>query len=232
MVTDFTQFLSSLTQKFTPIINPSFLREDFVALDLSSSNAQLDVSTLQDPEAHHTQIQEFLKNKEAKVAYGGYLEQRKLYDRSDYFQAVKPEDKRNIHLGMDLWCEAGTAVLSPLDGIIHSFQENTNFGDYGPTIIIEHTLRDHTFYSLYGHLSKASLEDKTTGQKVMAGETIAWLGTPEVNGNYAPHVHFQVMRDMQGNRGDYPGVCSQTTLEFYKANCPDPNLLLKIAPSS
>lgn len=232
MSIDFEQFLDSLTRKFTPIISPSFLKEDFVALDLSSSNEQLDVAILQDPEAHHKQLQDFLKSNKARVAYGGYLEQRKLYDRSDYFQAENPEDKRNIHLGIDLWCDAGTKVLSPLDGVIHSFQENTNFGDYGPTLIVRHIFNEQTFYTLYGHLSKASLEDKNVGQQVTAGEIIAWLGTPEVNGNYAPHLHFQIIRDMEGNRGDYPGVCSQATLEFYKENCPNPDLLLKINPSS
>ena len=228
MHTDFQLIISSLTQKFTPIINPSFQRKDFVALDLSSSNEQLDISILQDPEVHHQHIQDFLQVHNAKVAYGGYLEQRKLYDRSDYFQAAKPEDKRNIHLGVDLWCDAGTEVLSPLDGVVHSFQENTNFGDYGPTLIIQHTIAKNTFYTLYGHLNQASLEGKKVGQVITAGQTIAWLGTPEVNGAYAPHLHFQVIKDMQGKRGDYPGVTSRSQLEFYRDNCPDPNLLLKI----
>lgn len=232
MTQEFSQFLSSLTQKFTPIINPSFKREDFVALDLSSSNAQLDIRILQDPEAHHKQIQAFLKSNNGKVAYGGYLEQRKLYDRSEYFQATNPEQKRNIHLGMDLWCEARTAVMSPLDGKMHSFQENTHFGDYGPTIILQHTIGNHSFYTLYGHLSKESLEGKKVGQVIKAGQTIAWLGTSNVNGNYAPHLHFQVINDLEGKKGDYPGVCSKARLGFYKDNCPDPNLLLKIEPSS
>lgn len=228
MHTHLKQILSKLTQKFTPIINPSYQRKDFVALDLSSSNQQLDINILQDPEAHHQQIQQFLTANKAKVAYGGYLEQRKLYDRSDYFQAENLEDKRNIHLGIDLWCEAGTEVLSPLDGVVHSFQENINFGDYGPTLILKHELRDHLFYTLYGHLSRESLQGKVMGQQVLAGEMIARLGSPKVNGEYAPHLHFQIIKDVQGKRGDYPGVASRSQLEFYKENCPDPNLLLKI----
>jgi len=221
-------FLKTLTTQFASIINPSFKREDFLALDLSSSNEQLDISILQDPEIHHQNIQEFLVANAKKVAYGGYLEQRKLYDRSDYFQADRPEDKRNIHLGIDLWCAAGTEVLSPLDGLVHSFQENTNYGDYGPTLILQHDLGGHIFHTLYGHLSRESLAEKKIGQNITTGEVIACLGEPAVNGDYAPHLHFQIIRDMQGNKGDYPGVCSKATLDFYKDNCPDPNLLLKI----
>lgn len=220
--------LSSLTEAFVPIIEPSHNAKSYIHLDLSTTNEALDIAVLQQPKLHHRQLQEFLKANNAKVAYGGYLEQRKLYDRSDYFTSENPEDRRNIHLGIDLWCEAGTVVLSPLKGKVHSFQENTNFGDYGPTIILEHLEDGHRFYTLYGHLSRESLNDLEVGQDILAGQQIATLGAPEVNGDYAPHLHFQIILDLQANNGDYPGVGSQSQLDFYKTNCPDPNLLLKI----
>lgn len=221
-------FLSSLSRKFTSIIDPSYTKEEYIPLDLSVANTTLDVDLLTRPHDHHTFLKHFLKEHNAQVAYGGYLEQRPLYDRSEYFQAKDPKDKRNIHLGIDLWCEAGTQVVSPLAGEIHSFKNNKNFGDYGPTIIVKHTVENELFYTLYGHLSIASLEGKEKDQAVQAGEVIATLGVPEVNGDYAPHLHFQIILDMQGNQGDYPGVASQNTLSYYKTNCPDPNLLLKI----
>ncbi|WP_035336207.1 peptidoglycan DD-metalloendopeptidase family protein [Dokdonia sp. PRO95] len=221
-------FLSSLTQQFTPIINPTFQKEDYFPLDLSTANKDLDIDMLTRPHDHHDFLQAYLAQNDAKVAYGGYLEQRPLYDRSDYFQATDPKDKRNIHLGIDLWCDEGTGVLSPLEGEIHSFKRNENFGDYGPTIILKHKIGEHTFHTLYGHLSLSSLEGKEVGQKVAAGELIATLGAPDINGDYAPHLHFQIVIDMEGKEGDYAGVGSQNTLDFYKNNCPDPNLLLKI----
>lgn len=220
--------LHEVSSSFTPVICSEYQLSDYTLLDLSRTNTALDVEVLKDPERHHKQLQEFLKEKHAKVAYGGYLEQRKLYDRSDYFQAAHPDDTRNIHLGIDLWCEAGTEVIAPLDGKIHSFQENTNFGDYGPTIILIHEIEDFTFHTLYGHLSRISLEGLEVGKTVKAGDQIAILGQPFENGDYAPHLHFQIVIDMEGYKGDYPGVCSKNTLEFYKQNCPDPNLLLKI----
>ena len=224
----FSEFLISLSRKFVPIIAPIYGAEEYVSLDLSSSNKELDVAVLQQPHVHHRQLQEFLKASNANVAYGGYLEQRKLYDRSDYFTSENPDDCRNIHLGIDLWCEAGTAVLSPLKGKVHSFQENTNFGDYGPTIILEHLEQGRTFYTLYGHLSRESLSRLEVGQEITVGQEIATLGAPVVNGDYAPHLHFQIIVDIQDYKGDYPGVASSSQLDFYKMNCPDPNLLLKI----
>jgi murein DD-endopeptidase MepM/ murein hydrolase activator NlpD len=220
--------LTSLSEEFVPIIEPSYSVQSYIHLDLSTTNEALDITVLQQAELHHRHLQEFLKTNNAKVAYGGYLEQRKLYDRSDYFTSENPKDRRNIHLGIDLWSEAGTIVLSPLKGKVHCFQEITNFGDYGPTIILEHLEDGHTFYTLYGHLSRESLKGLEVGQDIIAGEQIATLGAPEVNGDYAPHLHFQIIVDMQSYSGDYPGVGSQSQLGFYKTNCPDPNLLLKI----
>jgi len=221
-------FFHALTDGFTPIVDAQYRRMDYFPLDLSTSNKDLDLDLLTRPMEHHIFLQHYLKQNDAKVAYGGYLEQRAIYDRSDHFQAIEPKDKRNIHLGIDLWCDAETQVLSPLDGEVHSFQINDNFGDYGPTIVLRHRINRQVFHTLYGHLSMQSIEGKSVGQKFMAGEPFATLGAPEVNGDYAPHLHFQIVIKMQNNTGDYPGAGSRNTLDFYKRNCPNPNLLLKI----
>jgi murein DD-endopeptidase MepM/ murein hydrolase activator NlpD len=112
--------------------------------------------------------------------------------------------------------------------LVHSFKNNTNFGDYGPTIILKHTIEDVDFYTLYGHLSLESLQDLCVGQTFKKGAQIATLGDASVNGDYAPHLHFQIIDDIQDFVGDYPGVCSKKDLEFYKTNCLDPELMLRL----
>jgi murein DD-endopeptidase MepM/ murein hydrolase activator NlpD len=169
-----------------------------------------------------------MKKNKAKVAFGGYLEQRGIYQRSDYFNQQNPEEERNIHLGLDLWIEADTPIYAPLEGTIHSFKNNTNYGDYGPTIILKHAFDSVEFYTLYGHLSLESLIGKEVGQMIEKGQQLATLGTAEVNGDYAPHLHFQIIKDIQYYKGDYPGVSNLIDLEFYNQNCPNPNLLLKL----
>ncbi len=77
-------------------------------------------------------------------------------------------------------------------------------------------------------MSLESLKDKKVGDVIKQGQQIANLGLPPVNGDYAPHLHFQIIIDIENNFGDYAGVCSPTKLDFYTKNCPDPNLLLKI----
>lgn len=214
-------------QKNVKVIAPEIEHNEYVAFVLSANTTESLNLSLTDAKAFENFVESHLAKSNAKVAYGGYLEHRNLYQRSTVFKDVKLEE-RSIHIGLDLWIKAGTTVLAAMDGTIHSFQNNTALGDYGPAIILEHKIEDLTFYTLYGHLNLKSLDGKFEGQKVSKGQIIAKLGAPPINGDYAPHLHFQIIKDLQEKKGDYPGVCSKKDLEFYKENCPDPNLLLQI----
>lgn len=214
-------------QKNVKVIDSSIDYTDYVTLDLSATHTDQLNLDLTNALIFEEFIENHLSKNKAKVAFGGYLETRNLYRRSTVFKN-EITDERNIHIGLDLWIKAGTSVLAALDGKIHSFQNNTALGDYGPTIILEHTIENSTFYTLYGHLDLNSLIGKEVGQIVKKGEVIAKLGASPINGDYAPHLHFQIIKDLQEKKGDYPGVCSQKELEFYSKNCPNPNLLLKI----
>tara|TARA_R100000951_G_C2627457_1_gene176503 strand:- start:656 stop:1333 length:678 start_codon:yes stop_codon:yes gene_type:complete len=214
--------LSFHFREFTPVLSCSDISK-YVSIDLSIHRSLVDSVDVSDPLKMDLFIKNFLLKNNHKVAYGGYLEKRDLYDRSDYFNT---DSKRNIHLGIDLWSPPSTDVISPLNGKIHSFANNQNFGDYGPTIILEHNLDDITFYTLYGHLSVCSLLDLEIGKYFNKGDVIAQLGTHHENGSYAPHLHFQIINNIGEFHGDYPGVCDEIDRDFYKKNCPDPNLIL------
>ncbi|UTD14213.1 peptidoglycan DD-metalloendopeptidase family protein [Tenacibaculum mesophilum] len=222
-----TDFFKNISQKPLHVINANISFNEYIPISIAASNKELtfDVSSSKEWEAYLENY--FFKHKKT-VAFGGYLEVRDIYNRSEHFNKLSEENQRNIHLGIDLWCDAGTDILAVLDGEIHSFKNNVNYGDYGPTIIIKHSIEGNEFYSLYGHLSLESLEDISVGKKVKQGEKIGTLGDSSVNGDYAPHLHFQLIIDIEDYYGDYPGVSSKKTLDFYKQNCPNPNLLLKL----
>jgi murein DD-endopeptidase MepM/ murein hydrolase activator NlpD len=196
-------------------------------LDLSATNTEIQELDLSDCQIFSVYVFNQIEKLGVDFLWGGYLEKRTIYSRSEVFKnELNPE--RNIHLGIDLWCKAGTSVFAALDGKIHSFADNRGWGDYGPTIILKHELGETTFHTLYGHLSRESLSGLEIGQEVIKGQEIAQLGRAEVNGDYPPHLHFQIIIDLQGKNGDYPGVCTSHEIDFYKHNCPDPNLLLKL----
>lgn len=211
----------------TKVIDEAIDYSSYVALDLSVTNQELSISKPETSEDFEVFISTFLKKSNGNVAYGGYIENRNIYKRSAIFRNdLIPE--RNIHIGIDLWIKAGTSVLAALDGKLHSFKNNVGLGNYGPTIILEHELENEKFYTLYGHLSLESIQNITVGKFYRKGEKIATIGNSDINGNYAPHLHFQIIKNIENYWGDYPGVCSKNDLNFYIENCPDPNLLLKI----
>lgn len=219
-------FLTTVNTNFITLIE-GFKKEDYLKLDLSIHNKSLQKIDFTSAEKMEKYIENKLQSQSKKIGYGGYLEHRDLYSRSTYFNESE-EEKRNIHIGLDIWSKAGSKVVTPLAGKVHSFKNNLNFGDYGPTLILEHCIENNTFYTLYGHLSLASIVNLEKGKEFKKGEVIATLGTSKVNGDYAPHLHFQIIFNLQGNKGDYPGVSSNSKLNFYAKNCPDPNLLLNI----
>jgi murein DD-endopeptidase MepM/ murein hydrolase activator NlpD len=216
-----------LDLKDIKVIDSTIPYSQYTPLDLSASNKELNQLNISDATEFETYIERLLVKNKASVAYGGYNEVRNLYKRSKAFNDSNTEE-RNIHIGLDLWIKAGTPVLAALDGKVHSFQYNNNLGDYGPTIILEHQLENHIFYTLYGHLALKSIATMKVGDFFSKGQQLATLGDASVNGDYAPHLHFQIIKDIKENFGDYPGVCSKNNLDYYLENCPDSNLLLKI----
>ncbi|HWZ36478.1 MAG TPA: hypothetical protein VNW51_09975, partial [Mucilaginibacter sp.] len=58
-------------------------------------------------------------------------------------------------------------------------------------------------------------------------QQIARLGSIDKNGHWPPHLHFQLMFDMEGWVGDYPGVARFSEKEKHLRNIPDPNLILR-----
>ena len=220
-----SDILQSISAQPIAILDAAIPLSAYTPLDLSDGNADLESFSIVDPAECQTYIDGIVKSTSAQVAYGGYLEKRNLYRDKVGFGG---EALRNIHLGIDFWAAEGTSVLVPLEGTVHSFQNNDTVGDYGPTIILRHEIENMVFYSLYGHLSLGSLEGLVIGNTFKQGDVLATLGTPEINVNYAPHLHFQLIQDMEGKKGDYPGVCNENRVAFYAKNCPNPNFLLKI----
>ncbi len=206
-----------------PILDSGIPVSQYCPINLSKDNRELNSINVSDAKECQDYVDVVLKRNGSRVAYGGYLEKRNLYGDSERFKGQEPRD---IHLGMDFWCEAGTQVLAPLDGAVHSFANNSDFGNYGPTVILRHQINGNSLYTLYGHLSLESLEGLYMGKVIEKGESFAFLGTPDINVGYAPHLHFQLVLDLDNYQGDYPGVCSEKDLIYFRKNCPDPNLLL------
>lgn len=212
-----------------PVMGEALTSENAFAMNFSPSNTDLLRVDLSQTDIFDQYVSSVLLENKKHYGIGGYFEHRMIYQRSDVF-ATEEADFRNVHLGVDIWAPAWTPVFSPLDGLVHSFQDNAGFGNYGPTIILEHEVEGQILYSLYGHLALRDLEGLKIGKKIVAGEKFCQLGPYPENGDWPPHLHFQLMWDLCGNWGDFPGVCSHRDKEYFRTICPNPNLLIPYLP--
>lgn len=221
-----TPLLRALAQApAAPVLPVPLAAPRAARLDFTAANPLLTPERLRDTAAFDQTVHQMLAEQRAVTGLGGYLENRVIYRRSAHFGAS--ELARSLHLGVDVWVPAGTPVAAPLPATVHSLADNNNFGDYGPTVVLQHELAGTVFYSLYGHLGRAAWQRLRPGQALAAGETFAAVGPYPENGDWPPHLHFQLMLDLQGRQGDFPGVARPAERDHWAALCPDPNLLLR-----
>jgi murein DD-endopeptidase MepM/ murein hydrolase activator NlpD len=221
----FEQIIQTNASLIHKVVDFDVERDQLLPLDFTAANTELTDEVLDNTDLFSAWVNEKLIDNNARYGIGGYGEHRSIYSRSAHFD--DGEEARRLHLGVDIWGPAGTPVYNFYDATVQSFANNNNFGDYGATIILAYEINGFKFNALYGHLSLASLNDLKEGKFIPAGAKIAVLGAKEENGYWPPHLHFQLIENMEGLKGDYPGVCRFSEREKYLANCPDPNLILK-----
>ncbi|MBU0670638.1 MAG: peptidoglycan DD-metalloendopeptidase family protein [Patescibacteria group bacterium] len=218
--------LKNYQGKIYPLIDKKLLEQEPYVFDFSENNQDLIKINIDNDQEFSDCVSKTVKENNACWGLGKYNENRTVYRNSSLFNNGE-EEERTVHLGYDLWLTPGTPIYSPLSARVHSFAYNKAYRDYGHTIILEHEINGLNFYTLYGHLQKNSLTGLREEQKIEAGQNFCWVGDLADNGQWPPHLHFQIITDMLGYRGDFPGVAKLSEREKYLNICPDPNLLFK-----
>lgn len=226
--------LKSHQHEFNKVVDFNEKKDRLVALDLSPKNKSFTQDVFNDTVLFGKYIDKIISDHKATYLIGGYNEQREMYLRSELFNKnlvvfeTANEEPRSVHLGTDIWGPVGTKVYAPLGGMVHSFAFNDNYGDYGATIILQHQLDTRNFYTLYGHLSLDDIGNLREGLFISRGENFAHFGPEAENGNWPPHLHFQIILDIGNYEGDFPGVCRISEAQQWLNNSPDPDLILKM----
>lgn len=151
---------------------------------------------------------------------GGYSERR-----PGMYLAPQYKNRRFIHMGVDFWGPVGHPVFSIYDGTVAYTANHQQEGNYGPTLILHHVIGETDLYALYGHLSEKSIEKLSIGQIVRKGEKVGELGERSENGEWHPHLHYQISIKDPGE-ADMPGVVSVEDLEVAQKLYPNPRIVL------
>jgi 4-aminobutyrate aminotransferase-like enzyme/Ser/Thr protein kinase RdoA (MazF antagonist) len=214
-----------------PVI-PEDLREgNCTVVDLSVGSTFLGADPANSVEwAITPRITSLLARNSTKVAIGRYNEARSVYSSPLFQSGSNPADeRRTIHLGIDLFVASGTSVFSPFDAVVHATSDNATPQDYGPVVVLRHQPEAGVeFFTLYGHLSRESLKSLQIGQHIKGGHEFARVGTVEENGGWTPHLHLQIILDLLDLHTDFPGVACASQRDVFTGLSPDPNLILGI----
>ena len=208
---------------------PTIAKDQIQRLDLSLSSKWIGhQEDFNDLEFFQYKINKLQAENPTKVIAGGYLEPRPIYTSSSYDKiGNNGRESRCIHLGVDFWLPSKTPVHALFDGEIIVAINDVGDKAYGGLVILKHSFENLEFYTLYGHLSVTSATANTIGATIKKGECIALLGDYPENGNWAPHLHFQIMLSLLDYKNDFPGVAYLKQLEVWKSLCPNPNVLFK-----
>ena len=229
------RWLQDNQDSFAPVVDGALLYGDPVVLDLSVSTPLLGAGLEKDDADAMTRIIfRAMEDGGSVLGIGRYDESRLIYTTEAFrVETDTAPEYRTVHLGLDLFARPGTPVYAFLDGTVHSFRNNAAHQDYGPTVILSHrTDSGIPFYSLYGHLAATSLDALEPGMAVNAGQRIGTIGTATENGGWAPHLHFQLMVDLLGQEGTFPGVARPSQRRVWTAFCPDPGVVLGLATAT
>jgi 4-aminobutyrate aminotransferase-like enzyme/Ser/Thr protein kinase RdoA (MazF antagonist) len=201
-----------------------------MVLDHSVGSPDLTGRDTDDTEDFARRVSARMEQEGARVGLGRYLEPRGFY-LTDAFAGRPSEqpERRTIHLGIDVYDRAGSPVHAPLESTVRRVRDNVGRLDYGPTVILEHETSHGPFWTLYGHLERASVADLEEGSRLAAGTTFARIGSNPENGDWPPHLHFQVITDLLGHDGDFPGVAAPRETEVWSSFSPDPDELLRLS---
>ena len=208
---------------------PTINKNEVYPLDLSVSSKWIGhQKDFNDLDYFQFKVNKLQKENPNKLIAGGYLEARSVYTSSEYDKVGNfGKESRTIHLGVDFWVPKRTPVNALLNGEVVIATNDTGDKGYGGLIVIKHKEQNIEFHTLYGHLSVESASKHTIGDTIKKGDTIAELGDYPENGNWAPHLHFQIMLSLLDFQNDFPGVAYNSQIDVWKSLCPDPNLFFR-----
>lgn len=226
------RLLASYGKGAASVVDVDLRSEPCLVFDLSVSSTFLGAN----PQSAETPaltaaIERELARAGVGVGVGRYDEARLLYTSTMFAGGDRDVDeRRTVHLGVDLFLKAGAKVRAPLDGVVYTMADNDAPLDYGPVVILRHLAGDGEgkFFTLYGHLSRESMGRLRLGQRIAAGEVLGAVGDVFENGGWPPHLHFQIILDLLGLDENFPGVVRASERPIWRELCPDPNLLLGI----
>ncbi len=221
------RWLEKNAHDFTPIVRPSVDKPKVTVFDFSATGPEAAQWASLDAAEAEVRIMAQVGREGAAFGVGLYGEDRGIYQGDAYEMAGA---RRSVHLGVDIFAPAGEPVSAPFAGKVAFIHDDAVAYGFGPTVLLEHEIDGGArFWTLYGHLSRDSVAKLSAGQAIAKGEVFAAFGSANENGNWAPHLHFQVVTDHLGLGGQMHGVGVRDQWQVWREVSPDPSVVLGLS---
>lgn len=165
------------------------------------------------------------------LGIGPWGEARTVYSGDMFRSRLIEGERRDRHLGLDLFMPAGTKLYTPLAATVKSVEVEEDRLGYGGLVALLHEPEGcPPFVTLWGHLAHEVVSRLQPGDRLEAGALVATMGAHAENGGWAPHLHLQISVDPDMAARDILGVGEARYLDVWQSLFPDAATLAGIPP--
>ena len=166
------------------------------------------------------------------LGIGPWGEARTVYSGDMFRSRLIEGERRDRHLGLDLFMPTGTKLFTPLAATVKSVEIEEDPLGYGGLVALLHEPEGcPPFVTLWGHLAH-EVVSRLKPDRLEAGALVAEMGAHAENGGWAPHLHFQISVDPDIAARDILGVGEARYLDVWQSLFPNAATLAGIPPET
>lgn len=167
------------------------------------------------------------------LGIGPWGEARTVYCGDMFRSRLIEGERRDRHLGLDLFMPAGTKLYTPMAATVKSVEIEEDPLGYGGLVALLHEPEGcPSFVTLWGHLAHEAALRLKSGDRLEAGALVGEMGGHAENGGWAPHLHFQISVDPDMAARDILGVGEARYLDVWQILFPNAATLAGIPPEA
>jgi len=229
-----SDWIACNAKTFAPILkpHPATLTKALVPYG-DAANPMTVASAAADPDTASAWWDAYAAEHGVTLGIGPWGEARTVYSGDMFRSRLIEGERRDRHLGLDLFMPAGTKLYTPLAATVKSVEIEQDPLGYGGLVALLHEPEGcPPFVTLWGHLAHEVVTRLKPGDRLEAGALVAEMGAHAENGGWAPHLHFQISVDPDMAARDILGVGEARYLDVWQNLFPNAATLAGIPPET
>ncbi len=229
-----SDWIARNAETFAPILrpHPAALAKALVPYG-DAANPMTVASAAAKPQEASDWWDAYAAEHDVTLGIGPWGEARTVYSGDMFRSRLIEGERRDRHLGLDLFMPAGTRLYAPLAATVKSVEIEEDPLGYGGLVALLHEPEGcPPFVTLWGHLAHEVVSRLKPGDRLEAGALVAEMGTHVENGGWAPHLHFQISTDPTLEARAVLGVGEARYLDVWASLFPDAATLAGIPPET